>query len=73
MVTRFLRYKDLESMGIARSWTSLRYKIKHNGFPIGRYIGPNSRAWTVEEVQSWIDALPSKKPARKPRAEHEAA
>jgi predicted DNA-binding transcriptional regulator AlpA len=73
MVTQFLRYRDLEDKGIVRSWAALRYKIKHNNFPTGRYIGPNSRAWTVEEVQDWIDALPSEKPNTKLRAEHEAA
>jgi predicted DNA-binding transcriptional regulator AlpA len=62
MVTRFLRYKDLEDMGVVRSWTSLRYKIRHNGFPPGRYIGPNSRAWTEDEVQAWLAALPTTKP-----------
>jgi len=68
MVTTFLRYKDLEERGIVRSWTALRYKIAHNGFPAGRYIGPNSRAWTVEEVQEWLDALPTQHP-RKAKAE----
>ena len=41
--------------------------------PTGRYIGPNSRAWTVEEVQSWIDALPNEKPNTKARPTHAAA
>jgi predicted DNA-binding transcriptional regulator AlpA len=62
MVTRLLRYRDLEAAGIVASWTALRYKIKKNGFPSGRYIGPNSRAWTVDEVQQWLDARPTVKP-----------
>lgn len=65
MVTRFLRYKDLEERGIVNSWTSLRYKIKNNGFPQGRYIGPNSRAWTEEEVQEWLEALPVTRAVRR--------
>lgn len=64
MVTRFLRYKDLKERGIVNSWTALHYKIKNNGFPQGRYIGPNSRAWPEVEVQAWLDALPVTKPAR---------
>jgi predicted DNA-binding transcriptional regulator AlpA len=73
MVTQFLRYKDLEAKGIVRSWTALRYKIKNNGFPPGRYIGPNSRAWTVDEVQAWIDALPTAKRAPDTAEEREVA
>jgi predicted DNA-binding transcriptional regulator AlpA len=70
MVTRLLRYRDLEAAGIVNSWTALRYKIKHNGFPLGRYIGANSRAWTVDEVQQWLDALPTQNPSpRKSGAE----
>ena len=65
MVTRFLRYKDLEERGIVNSWTALRYRIKNNGFPQGRYIGPNSRAWTEEEVQAWLEALPVTRAARR--------
>lgn len=73
MVTQFLRYKDLEARGIVNSWTALRYKIKHNGFPPGRYIGPNSRAWTAEEVQAWIDALPTVNPRQAARKSPVAA
>ena len=62
MVTTFLRFKDLKARGIVASWPSLRYKIQHNGFPQGRYLGANSRAWTAEEVQAWLDALPTAKP-----------
>jgi predicted DNA-binding transcriptional regulator AlpA len=73
MVTTFLRFKDLKARGIVASWPSLLYKIKHGGFPPGRYIGPNSRAWTVEEVQAWIDALPTAKRAPDTTEEREVA
>ena len=65
----------LEAAGIVNSWTALRYKIEHNGFPTGRYIGPNSRAWTAEEVQQWIDARPTLNPrkALAPETGHEVA
>ena len=63
-MTQFLRYKDLENRGIVRSWTALRYKIKHNGFPPGVYLGPNTRAWTAEEVQALLDALATENPRR---------
>ncbi|WP_395664215.1 helix-turn-helix transcriptional regulator [Aestuariivirga sp.] len=72
-MTTFLRYRDLEARGIVRSWAALRYKIKHNGFPPGRYLGPNTRAWTAEEVQAWLDALPTENPRRAAAKAPEAA
>lgn len=64
MVAKFLRFKDLKERGIVNNWPALIYKIRHNGFPQGRYIGPNSRAWTEDEVQAWLETLPVTKPAR---------
>jgi predicted DNA-binding transcriptional regulator AlpA len=64
MMTTFLRYRDLEARGIVRSWAALRYKIKNNGFPPGRYLGPNTRAWTEDEVRAWLDALPTENPRK---------
>jgi len=63
-MTIFLRYRDLEARGIVRSWAALRYKLRNNGFPSGRYLGPNTRAWTEDEVQAWLDALPTAKPVK---------
>jgi predicted DNA-binding transcriptional regulator AlpA len=73
MMTTFLRYRDLEARGIVRSWAALRYKIKHNGFPPGRYLGPNTRAWTGAEVQEWLDALPTVNPRKVAAIAQEAA
>ncbi len=72
MVTQFLRFKDLKAKGIVASWPALRYKIRNNGFPAGRLLGPNTRAWTVDEVQAWLDNLPteSKPRVRKADAQH---
>lgn len=66
MVTKFIRFKDLKEKGIVNSWPALRYKIEHNGFPPGCYLGTNSRAWKIDEVQAWIDALPTKNPRQAP-------
>jgi predicted DNA-binding transcriptional regulator AlpA len=73
MVTTFLRFKDLKARGIVVSWPSLRYKIEHSGFPPGRYLGPNTRAWTADEVQAWIDALPTENPRKAAAKAQEAA
>jgi predicted DNA-binding transcriptional regulator AlpA len=72
-MTTFLRYRDLEARGIVRSWAALRYKIKHNRFPPGRYLGPNTRAWTEDEVQAWLDALPTVNPRKAAAKAREAA
>jgi predicted DNA-binding transcriptional regulator AlpA len=58
MVTKFLRYKDLVAAGIVNNWPSLRNKIAMQGFPPGRLLGPNTRAWTVEEIESWLASRP---------------
>lgn len=72
MVTTFLRFKDLKARGVVQSWPSLRYKIQHGGFPPGRYLGPNTRAWTVEEVEEWLASCPAHRP-RKTSITSEAA
>jgi hypothetical protein len=38
-------------------------RIKDDGFPPGRMIGPNSRAWTEAEVDAWIKSRPTAGPA----------
>lgn len=72
MVTVFVRFKDLKARGIVQSWPSLRYKIRNNGFPPGRMLGPNTRAWTEAEIQAWLDALPVERPLKaSPKAQAE--
>ena len=73
MVTTYLRYKHLKARGIVNSWPSLRYKIEHNGFPVGCYLGPNTRAWTADEVQEWLDALPTVNPRKTAASSQEVA
>lgn len=73
MVTQFLRFKDLQDKGIVCSWLSLRYKVRNKGFPRGRLLGPNTRAWTVDEVQAWPDNLPTESKPRSVKASAETA
>jgi predicted DNA-binding transcriptional regulator AlpA len=61
---RFLRYKHLEEAGIVNSRPSLNYKIKHDNFPAGVLLGPNTRAWPADEVEAWIASRPVGKVAR---------
>lgn len=71
-MTTYLRFADLRRRGIINNWPSLKNRIDKNGFPPGRLIGPNARAWTEEEVQAWLADRPTeRKPAprrREPRA-----
>src|SRR5262249_33889325 len=58
-MTNLLRFRDLKTRGIANSWTMLRLRIERDGFPPGRMIGPNSRAWSEEEIDDWYRARPT--------------
>ena len=61
---RFLRFSDLKARGIVNSWPMLRRRVERNGFPPGRMLGENTRAWSEEEVERWLASRPTaKKPA----------
>lgn len=60
---RLLRYPDLVAQGIVNSRMTLKRLIDGQGFPAGRLITPNSRAWSEDEVDAWIATRPA---ARKP-------
>lgn len=57
-MTKLLRFRDLKERGVANSWTMLKLRIERDGFPPGRMIGPNSRAWSEEEVDDWYTSRP---------------
>jgi predicted DNA-binding transcriptional regulator AlpA len=54
-----LRYADLERLGIVNNRPTLQNWIRDRGFPIGQLTGPNSRTWSEEEVQVWLDSRPT--------------
>jgi hypothetical protein len=58
-MTLYLRFRDLKARGIVNNWPTLKYRIDKFGFPPGRLIGPNGRAWTEAEVETWIAAQPT--------------
>jgi predicted DNA-binding transcriptional regulator AlpA len=59
MSSRFVRFPDLKARGIAGSWAQLDNLIKKHGFPPGRMLSPNVRAWDDEkEVEPWLAARP---------------
>src|SRR5262249_52782168 len=55
----FLRFSDLVARGIVNNRVTLSNWIATCGFPPGRLIGPNTRAWTDSEVAEWLTSRPS--------------
>jgi predicted DNA-binding transcriptional regulator AlpA len=59
MSLKRLRYRDLVALGIIRNRPTLQNWIRDHGFPCGQLTGPNSRTWSEDEVQAWLDARPT--------------
>jgi predicted DNA-binding transcriptional regulator AlpA len=58
-MTKWLRFRDLQKRGIANSWAQLGNLIRNQGFPPGRMLGPNTRAWEEEtEIEPWEAGRP---------------
>jgi predicted DNA-binding transcriptional regulator AlpA len=57
-IPTFLRFKDLQARRIVTSWPQLRHMQRQYGFPPGRLLGANSRAWTEAEIQEWLASCP---------------
>jgi predicted DNA-binding transcriptional regulator AlpA len=56
-----LRMRDLKRVGI-NNWVTLGRWIKTQGFPPGRYLGPNTRVWDAAEVAAWWHSRPEAEP-----------
>jgi predicted DNA-binding transcriptional regulator AlpA len=61
---RYLRFRDLVAAGLISNWPTLLRWIEDEGFPPGRYLAPNTRAWTTTEIEAWLASRPL---AQKPR------
>ena len=57
-VPTMLRFADLKARGIVNNWQTLSDWIDREGFPPGRMLAPNTRAWTDAEVLDWIASRP---------------
>jgi len=72
-IAKHLRFPDLVDAGIVANRVTLARMIKA-GFPSGRLLGPNTRAWTETEIQAWLDARPVERaPEVAPREQRFAA
>jgi predicted DNA-binding transcriptional regulator AlpA len=63
MIPKVYRYPDLKEAGIANSWAQLRRMIDRHGFPPGRMLSSNVRAWTAAEIDAWMASRPVDGPA----------
>jgi len=54
-----LRYRDLKERGVINNRPTLNNWIKKLGFPPGQLTGPNSRTWSEDEVEAWLDSRPT--------------
>ena len=51
-----LRFSDLRDRGIVNNRATLGRWIQQIGFPNGIKLGANTRVWTEEEIDEWIQA-----------------
>jgi predicted DNA-binding transcriptional regulator AlpA len=54
MNTKYLRFPDLQGQGIVNNRMTLSRWIRLHGFPKGILLGPNTRVWSADEVDTWI-------------------
>jgi predicted DNA-binding transcriptional regulator AlpA len=59
---KLVRFRDLKALGIVDSWAQLDNLVKKYGFPAGRMISPNARAWTEDEIDLWYASRPTDSP-----------
>ena len=63
-VPKFLRLKNLEELGIAKTHQAVRHMQIHYGFPLGRLLGPGTRVWTEDEINEWLPVGRSSRPSK---------
>ena len=66
----YVRYDDLVAAGIVQNWTTLLRLVSDENFPPGTMIGPNTRAWRVDEVEAWLASRPTALKVIPPNAVH---
>jgi predicted DNA-binding transcriptional regulator AlpA len=69
-----LRFADLKTRGIVRSWPQLKNLQQLHGFPPGKMLSPNVRTWTEEEIDAYYASRPveNARPLQgSPKARHE--
>jgi predicted DNA-binding transcriptional regulator AlpA len=57
----YIRFRDIQTAGIAASWTQLNRLIAGAAFPVGVMLSPNIRAWKLTEVERWLQTRPTER------------
>jgi hypothetical protein len=57
-IAKYPRYPDLIESSVVTNRVDLGRKIKIYGFPPGRLLGPNTRAWAEDEIVAWLESRP---------------
>ncbi|MGC2409915.1 MAG: hypothetical protein WA441_07990 [Methyloceanibacter sp.] len=58
MLPLLLRFRDLRTAQIVKSWQQLKEMVEKQGFPEGIKLGPSTRVWTEDEVLAWLSTRP---------------
>jgi hypothetical protein len=58
MSKTLLRFKHLKERRIVENWPQLKRLVETQRFPPGRLLGPNTRAWTEDEIAAWLETRP---------------
>jgi hypothetical protein len=56
---QWVRFKDLRTAGVVSSWPQLLRLVVTENFPAGRYLGPSTRVWAVDEIEDWLESRPA--------------
>ena len=65
---KWLRFAELKARGIVDSWPMIARRVERDGFPPGRMLGPNTRAWSESEIEQWLNSRPVAGQAGRPAA-----
>jgi predicted DNA-binding transcriptional regulator AlpA len=65
---KFIRFPDLVAKGVVNSRMTLKRLIDTHGFPPGKLITPNARAWSEAEVDAWVNDRPTTRKGPQARA-----
>ncbi len=57
-MTIIIRFNQLKARGIVNNWNTLLRWIEHEGFPPGRMLASNTRAWDETEIDAWLASRP---------------
>jgi predicted DNA-binding transcriptional regulator AlpA len=68
---KWYRYRDLVTMGLVNNRTTLHRWINAGLFPKGRLLGPNTRAWSEDELVAHETSLSARSSSEPGVIDHE--